>query len=411
MGKIIVTSSSQYGGSLTCTGYALRPSLSISTCAIDFGILPLGSSISRSLSLFNMSKVHVSFQFMVSASAKYHIHPAKGVIRPESTVCVHIEFRPGEPRNYYKRIFCIVQDQHPLYCDLVGCCYLDKVNFQTLQLSHITEHRKLLNDAVHGYQSASFAGADECNVQETSNDLPVNVYESSLDLCPSVSGGSSVECKTSNHTPFIFENSLEQACTAEDIWEEYFLGRTQHFDMVEIAPISLEFGFIPHLQKSGEQGVVVKNNSKDAILCLWQNSDISCLQDGDYTSMALIVRSKGPWTREKPEGNFQISPREATLSPDSSMTFHVTFAPGKENQFYVETIDLCIFHNKHKENHVRAPCLASIQVSGNSFNFEQQKFVPQAYFFPSRIVFPPTLKGSRAYQTVSLRNQGCTPLR
>ncbi|MCO5553418.1 hypothetical protein L7F22_006939 [Adiantum nelumboides] len=406
-GQIVVTSSSQYGGSLTCTGYALRPSVSISTTAIDFGSLPLGSSISNSLSLSNMSKVHVSFQFMVSAPSVFKIHPDKGVIKPKSNLSVCIEFRPREARNFYNRVFCIVQDQHLHHCDFVGSCFLDKVNFPTLQLPHITKQR---TSTVHGFQSASFAGVHENSFCEASSSMPICAYENSSDFCTSISGGSTVGDHNIN-SPILWsvDHICEGAFIVEDLWEEYFLGRSRQLDFVEISPLTLNFNDTSHVQKAEKQEVVVRNFSETTIFCLWQTAEISGLQE-EHSSTTQVVQNKGPWMKEKLIEVFQVSPQEATLSPQSSMTFHVTFTPNKKSQFFVEMLDLCIYKNTH-DSHVTVPYQASIQVSGNSFNSDQQKYLPQAYCFPSEVVFPPALQGSCVYQTLALRNQGCTPIR
>ncbi|KAI5068243.1 hypothetical protein GOP47_0016588 [Adiantum capillus-veneris] len=407
-GQIVVTSSSQYGGSLICTGYALRPSVSISSTAIDFGSLAFGSSISSSLLLFNTSKVHVSFQFMVSAASVFKIHPERGVIRPESNLSVCLEFRPGEARNFYSRIFCVVQDQHLLYCDLVGSCFLGTVSFPTLQLPHITKQRPAV---VHGFQSASFAGVLENNAPQGSNNMPICAYENSSEFCTSVSGGSSVgDHKIKSQIWLPVENIAERLCIAEEIWEEYFSGRSRQLDFVEISPETLNFGDIPHLQKSEKREVLVRNVSEKTIFCLWQTPDIPWLQEGEHASTVQVVQSKGPWKKEKLIEVFQVSPQEATLSPKSSVTFHVTFAPNEKRKFYVETLDLYMYINSD-DSHIRPPYQATIQVSGNSFSSDQQKYLPQAYCFPSILVFPPALQGSCVYQTLALRNQGCTPVR
>ncbi|MCO5574466.1 hypothetical protein L7F22_028251 [Adiantum nelumboides] len=344
---------------------------------------------------------------MVSTPSVFKIHPDKGVIKPKSNLSVCIEFRPREARNFYNRVFCIVQDQHLHHCDFVGSCFLDKVNFPTLQLPHITKQR---TSTVHRFQSASFAGVHENNFSEASSSMPICAYENSSDLCTSISGGSSVG-DHSIKSPILWsvDNICEGAFIVNEIWEEYFLGRSRQLDFVEISPLTLNFNDTSHVQKAEKQEVVVRNFLETTIFCLWQTPEISWLQE-EHSSTTQVVQNKGPWRKEKLIEVFQVSPQEATLSPYSSMTFHVTFTPNKNSQFFVELLDLCIYKNTD-DSHVTVPYQASIQVSGNSFNSDQQKYLPQAYCFPSEVVFPPALQGSCVYQTLALRNQGCTPIR
>ncbi|KAH7277421.1 hypothetical protein KP509_39G050100 [Ceratopteris richardii] len=402
-GQIIITSSSQYGASLTCTGYALQPSVSISA-SVDFGSSPLGSSISSSLLLCNMSKIHACFQFIPTSATIFGVHPEKGVIRPQSNRRIYIRFKPQEARNYYRRVFCIVQDQHLLFCDLIGSCYLDKVNFPTLQLPNITQKWNLSSDSLCGFQSSS-TGIEEISFSQTSSDTFIYPCENSLGIHIDVYEDSFVGDEKKKASLQCFTKDVsEKVCMVKKLWEEYFLGRSQCLDFVEITPEVLNFGDIPYLQVSEKQDVVVRNVSDLTISCTWQISNAS----DEYSSSVETLPSQGPWIKEKIIDGFQVSPREATILPQSYMTFYITFMPKKRNQFYVEALNLCIFQMC---KHVTIPYQASVQVTGSSFDSDQHKFLPQAYFFPSSIALPSALLGSRVYQTVALRNQSCTPLR
>ena len=153
-----------------------------------------------------------------------------------------------------------------------------------------------------------------------------------------------------------------------------------------------------------KKSITIRNDSETVLSCLWYVLEVI-----DETSMQPIVRSKGPWTTKKPSNIFTVSPRHAEIPPQETVTFDVTFTPAKENQYYTESLDLSI-SQYYEGNCLPSPCLVSIQVSGNSFTSNAEEFPSNVYFFPSKVSFPPVLHGCQVYQTVALRNQGCTPL-
>ena len=254
-GQINVTTSQGNMHKLTCSGNAVSPCVTISRRAIDFGSLPLGTSVSSSLSIFNMSMVHVSFQFKLTGSSIFDLQPEKGVIAPQSTVCVKAYFEPGEAANYYKRVFCIIQDCHPLYCDLVGCCFLDKVNFPTLQLSDLSKHRDVTGSVVKYqiHELDAYAIAEDANTELSICPNPtsllnnvtiiMNKEETYENLSPNCSLLSWHETSSSGALFGKHPRRLvEQACTTDNIWEEYFFGKT--LSSVDVAPKSINFGTI-----------------------------------------------------------------------------------------------------------------------------------------------------------------------
>jgi cilia- and flagella-associated protein 65 len=54
----------------------------------------------------------------------FEFEKTRGVVPALLETHVKIVFRPTMPANYYKRVFCLVENQHPLYMDLFGSGYI-----------------------------------------------------------------------------------------------------------------------------------------------------------------------------------------------------------------------------------------------------------------------------------------------
>jgi hypothetical protein len=261
-----------------------------------------------------MSVVHVSFQFNLTGSGIFFLQPEKGVIAPQSMICVKVYFEPGEAANYYKRIFCIIQDCHPLYCDLVGCCFRDKVDFPTLQLSHLSKHRDITagdaSDQIHELDTCTNTGDEipelsNCPKLISSLHEVVSMKNKEKMLENSLPDSSVASWHEMNSSVASFGNLiandhprkvLEQACTTDDVWEEYFFGKV--WSSVDVGPRSIDFGTISCMQTE-KRSISIRNNSQISLSCFWYILEVM-----DDTNTPSIVLSKGPWTTKKPSHVF-----------------------------------------------------------------------------------------------------------
>ncbi|BBM98725.1 cilia- and flagella-associated protein 65 [Marchantia polymorpha subsp. ruderalis] len=133
--------------SFSCSGTAARPVVKLSTFSLDFGSVEAGGYISRSVLLDNQSIIPVYFQFMTDEMRVFEFVQARAVCRPKRAMMITIHFRPHVIANYYRRIICVIQDQHALYCDLLGTCYKVALKAPTLMQYHVDQHRELLKTA------------------------------------------------------------------------------------------------------------------------------------------------------------------------------------------------------------------------------------------------------------------------
>jgi cilia- and flagella-associated protein 65 len=100
--------------------------------SISFGDVQVGQSTNRVVFLYNHSKLPAHFNFMVGDAEEeggeqgsaFHFSKTRGVIPAGLKAHVLVRFSPTSPANYYRRIFCLVEHQHPAYIDVFGTGYI-----------------------------------------------------------------------------------------------------------------------------------------------------------------------------------------------------------------------------------------------------------------------------------------------
>lgn len=122
--------------------------MTISTFSMDFGSLELGDTVARAITLDNQSDVAVNFQFVPEGMIIFEFVTDRGTIPAKRPATVTIHFKPIEPRNYYQRVFCLIQDNYPLYCDFLGTCFKETLRQPTLMQYHVDQQRAYVKTAI-----------------------------------------------------------------------------------------------------------------------------------------------------------------------------------------------------------------------------------------------------------------------
>lgn len=82
--------------------------------------------------LYNRSSLPVCFNFVTGTSSAeegasdsvFEFDRTRGVVPAGLETHVNIRFSPTAPANYYKRVFCLIEHQHPAYIDIYGTGYI-----------------------------------------------------------------------------------------------------------------------------------------------------------------------------------------------------------------------------------------------------------------------------------------------
>lgn len=111
---------------------------------MDFGSVESGGCSHRTITLENHSAAPVHFHFATDEIRYFEWPQNRAVCNANRSVLLHCNFRPTDTANYYKRVMIILQDQYPLFVDLVGTSYKSALRAATILPYHVYEHRENL---------------------------------------------------------------------------------------------------------------------------------------------------------------------------------------------------------------------------------------------------------------------------
>lgn len=129
--------------------------IKFSTPFLDFGSVESGSFSHRTITLENNSSAPVSFQFVTDEVRIFEMPVPRAICNGNRSILFHCNFRPTETMNYYKRVVVILQDQYPMFVDLLGTCYKVALRSPTILPYHIYEHRENLKLIIAEREMAS----------------------------------------------------------------------------------------------------------------------------------------------------------------------------------------------------------------------------------------------------------------
>jgi hypothetical protein len=93
--------------------------------SINFRDAHVGKTISRVLLLRNDSALPAAYCFCAEKDGIFAFSQTRGVIPANFEASILLSFTPGHPQNFYKRVFCLVENAAPQFLDLLGSGYID----------------------------------------------------------------------------------------------------------------------------------------------------------------------------------------------------------------------------------------------------------------------------------------------
>jgi hypothetical protein len=99
---------------LTCTGQGIGPSVTLSTQIVNFNDVSAGTTATRAITIHNSANTPAFYQFLAEPNGVFRIDKPYGTLNPNSSLALTIRFSAMEPINYYRRIYCLVDNQDGL---------------------------------------------------------------------------------------------------------------------------------------------------------------------------------------------------------------------------------------------------------------------------------------------------------
>jgi len=361
-------------------GSALGTVVTASTNAVNFGSVEVGQQAVRSLSLTNESNVPARYEFLSDELGVFSFTggAVRGVLPPLFTVNLNMVFCPGCPSHHWKRVTCLVGNGDPLYVDLIGTAFSDKLRPPPLSAKHVHEY----------LQRAMEGGNPLCLEQGGASPSPSRAQSRAQSRVQSAVP--SEMFRAANNRP---------ATPVRSTWDQLFLGYDPFAPLIADSLV-VDFGACSRLRPADYHAIVLTNNTP-AKLTVYPN--VPAWQDPTVPHGAPLS-----------DAVFNVFPDVADVRPGESATFRVAFRPPHDGQYYSSIIDF-VAHVKHmrsfrtvSESNFNAPFNLAVTVIGNTFLHSPEEFSPKFELSTPVVNFPPTRVGEAVHQTIELINNGDT---
>jgi hypothetical protein len=95
--------------------------VSLSCGSVNFGDALIGTVVLRSITIENSTNTPAFYQFLTESNSIFQIDKPWGTINACSVISLTLKFSATEAINYYRRIYCIVENQDGLVIIYFSC--------------------------------------------------------------------------------------------------------------------------------------------------------------------------------------------------------------------------------------------------------------------------------------------------
>ncbi|XP_072031285.1 cilia- and flagella-associated protein 65-like [Amphiura filiformis] len=351
-------------------GKCKGPQVSLASEVLDFGRIHPGDSSTRSLDIINESDVPAAFQFMIDGvESVFHFSIECGSIQPHTTQTIIIQFAPSHPINYYRRVTCLVQNQYPLFVDLIGTLHTELNKPAVLQPKHLNQYR---TNMARGF---SVFPPEQLNEMVKTGKLQRDPDGYLM------------------HPPSeMLEELLPPAVSLEPM-SEYF-NDGHHGDIMTPAHVSIDvcqvdFDQCDHQGFIEQKTLNITNHTKGKITIVWMGNDSHV---------------------------FSVTPTTCDIPPLKMSSFRVTFKPGGPNRFFGSELEGYAFYKSMRDYRLVQdetfcpPWCLTVSATGHTFQPGHETFLPSYTLDVNKVVFPACDVGDSLYKTVLVTNTGTTPI-
>ena len=341
---------------------------------LNFNDIPAGNSVVRTFCLRNDSNISTNYQFLVEKNSTFKIDKLYGTIGPNSVVSLQVKLAPTEPINYYRRVYCLVENQDTIHIDFLGTCYNDKRRPATFDPKHIYNYQMRVQNGLVENGPEQLEELMKNGILRSNNGVleyidPATAKANALNMQrdePNTNGKVTSE--------YFYSNSGALACALLDTYVDF--GSCSRYRVIE------------------PRTVRVANNTKGKMTCVWMEED----------------EANG-------EALFSVSPKIADIPSKSVVEFKVFFRPKVDSEFYGKQLEcFCYFKSMRNfrlvnEDTFTPPWCLTPEVAGNTFPPGEDTFIPKTNFGRTNVVFPPCFVDRSEYQILRIANAGDTTVK
>ncbi|KAJ3221474.1 hypothetical protein HK099_003484 [Clydaea vesicula] len=357
---------------ITCKGAGIGPTVSFTSSIINFNDVPENTTVMRALHIHNHSATTAFFQFLTEPNSTFKIDKISGTINPNSSLPLTIKFQPKEALNYYRRVYCLVENQDAIVLDLLGTGYNDKRRPATFLPRHLEAYETRVKNGLAIFGPEQLEEMIKSSIIKSENGL--------LSYIDETQRGPKAE---------VYDSPYEDSQLAS----EYFYQSTATNLSVCLMDTFIDFGSCSRYRVIESQTIRITNRTKGKMACVW-------ILPGD----------------NEEEAPFTVHPRVGDILPKCTAEFKVNFRPKADNSFYGQQLECYVYFKSMRSfrlvtNETFTPpwCLTPT-VLGNTFPPGQDSFIPKVNINSDRIDFPACYVDKSVYRTIRITNTGDTPV-
>ncbi|OQR93771.1 hypothetical protein ACHHYP_02303 [Achlya hypogyna] len=360
--------------------------------SINFRDVRVGDAEARVLFLKNESAIPVRFQLMGAANGIFALDKVAGTIPPLLECSILLTFAPAAPGNYYRRLFCLVQNQATVFVDLLGTGYDADVRPAPFQQAHVDAYRLRCQH----------------NLGHLSPDGLEALWADQGDALFLEGALQRQRQRTQEPTVRLLTRSGEALLADVDVCHEFFVQPDDRHGAILASDALLDFGG----GLDAKTTLVVTNQTRGKVTCAWRIAEAPTAVEG---------------------GNFTIYPPVCDIAPGASAEFKVSFNPRQSNTYYFAELESTVYFKSNRTFRLVNPATLTppwyetwmvaivmswtcrcvvVHATGHTFASADSQFLSKVSIATAKdglCAFPPAYIGDSVFQTVVFVNGSDTP--
>ncbi|XP_006820550.2 cilia- and flagella-associated protein 65-like [Saccoglossus kowalevskii] len=352
-------------------GRCKGPTVSLSNKVVNFSRIDSGEQQTRTLTITNKSDVDATYEFLIDCyESVFKFEKQSGLLQSGASDTIIMHFVPREAINYYRRITCLVQNQDPLFVDLIGTCHAEQIKPAVLQPKHLSRYR------VHMARGLSLFPPDQLNELLSEGKLAVDPEG----------------CLMSQQAEAM-EMYLQEPKPVPPMHEYFddghYSDKPYTVPHVSLDVETVDFGQCTNIRLIEPRTIHATNHTKGKVTVVWMTNT---------------------------ENVFSVTPATCDIPPLKTFSFQVAFKPGVPNQFFGAELECYAFYKSMRDYRLvqdetfSPPWCMTLNTVGHTFQPGNETFLPRFTLDSKSLLFPAVSPNETIFKTLLLTNNGTTPI-
>ncbi|CAF1519688.1 unnamed protein product, partial [Adineta steineri] len=364
-----------------CSGKAMENTIEINQQKVSFGQVLMNSKSSRIIEIANPKGTNSArFKIYTSPDSPFQFSIENGILPSNgSKLTIVVTFAPIHPMGYYKIVPILIEYQSPILLELIGTCHSDSGKPPVLNDRYVSNFKR------HILRHLALYPFEVLDDYLKRGKLTIDEYGSLIESADSSLIHDSKAIKD--------EHDYLLPPLSNPLKDNYFYWFSNEdntrFEYVTLSETCFLFDQCSlDTKNEWQQSLTITNITRGKLTLVWPTPNSS---------------------------NFSISPTEIEILPLKSAAFRIIFRPTVIDTFYTKHFEGYVSYKNQRDftlvpdYGVMLPVQLDITCIGNTLRVNHE-IVPSYQFDRDIIIFPPIGDQTSIYQTLTLTNNGTTPL-